>query len=63
MSSSSTEYYVSAKWATGLVVVNNEIIIETCPIWYKFKGQPFSNLLKWLKNTGEVIVYEYPSRS
>ena len=43
------DYYVSSKRGTGMVTVENEVIVDTPPIWRKFIRQPLDNLLFWLK--------------
>lgn len=43
-------YWVSSSIGTCFVEVNNNLIINTCPLWNRFKGQPFINLLNWLSN-------------
>lgn len=45
-----TEYWVSCKWATGYVSVNDKMeILNTAPVWKRFIGQPINNLLRWLR--------------
>jgi hypothetical protein len=40
-------YWCSAGFATFLVQVDHDYIINAAPIVRKFIGQPFNNLLKW----------------
>ena len=44
-------YWVSCKWATCFVKVDDSNkVIETSNIWRKFTGQQLDKLLNWLKN-------------
>lgn len=54
-----TELWVSSAWATGLVVVDDDgIIIDSAPVWKKFRGQAIESLTKWLKKKSEVRIVE-----
>ena len=43
------DYWVTCPYATGMVSVEKEIIIIAPPIWRKFIGQRFDNLIKHFK--------------
>lgn len=50
-----TAWWLSTNRMTVGVTTNSEdIIVETAPIVYKFKGQPLTSLLRWLSKQGEV---------
>lgn len=45
-----TSYYISCTYATGLVTINEEgIILDTCPIWKRYIGEPIEYFIKNLK--------------
>jgi len=44
-------YWVSSSRGTCWVCVRPDGIISDCAaLWKKFKGQPFTNLIKWLRD-------------
>lgn len=50
-------YYVSAKFFTCAVVVDDDgIILKSAPIVRRFIGQSFENLMRWTQH--EAIVKE-----
>lgn len=49
-------WYVSTNYATGLVVTQNDLIIDTAPIWNKFIGQKAVNLKQFLSNKNKEVV-------
>lgn len=52
-------YWVSASWATARVDVENDWIVDTAPIFERFIGQRFVNLLTWLqRNSKEAVRFE-----
>lgn len=54
-----TDLYVSCSWATGLVVIDDEgIIVDTAPVWKRFRGQCIEALTSWLKKKSEILVVE-----
>jgi hypothetical protein len=51
------DFWISSLWATGWVQVDDEgIIIDTAPVWKKFRGQCIEALTTWLKKKSEVKV-------
>lgn len=53
MFSNLRNWYFSSDYATGYVKSDeNNIIIETCPIWKKFIGQHIKNLADFLRRKG-----------
>lgn len=42
-------YWVRGTFFTAFVGVKNGVIVETAPILWKFRGQPFANLASWSK--------------
>ena len=51
-----TWYWVSTNWATGGVEVDKDkFIMTTPPIWNKFLGQSFGNLIGWLQNNSRRL--------
>lgn len=42
-------YWLSTIKMTGFAETNNSIIVDTSPIFKRFKGQPIHNLRKWLQ--------------
>lgn len=42
-------YWMSTNKATGLVTTYQGVIVETPPIWSKFKGQETQYLIGWLR--------------
>jgi hypothetical protein len=52
-----TNFWISCSWATGFVQVDDEgIIIDTAPVWKRFKGQCIESLTSWLKKKSEVKI-------
>lgn len=53
------EYEVSNKRMTGLVVIDEKgTIVDVAPVFHRFKGQPFGNIVRWLSKMGETHVYK-----
>lgn len=53
-------WWFSTKFATGYVCSNeNNVIIETCPIWRRFMGQHIKNLADWLRSKGGFKYHEF----
>ncbi len=49
-------FYVSASWATGGVAVDSKRCIKWAPaVWWRFRGQPLSNLTRWLRKNGAPV--------
>lgn len=49
-------YWVSCNWVMVLVSVDsNNKIVNCVPIWKKFLGQNFNNLIGWINNKSYVI--------
>lgn len=40
--------WISTPRFTVFVTVKDSFIVDTAPILYRFKGQPFTNLYQWL---------------
>jgi hypothetical protein len=52
-----TRLWVSSPKGTCFVNTDdNTIIVDTAPLWRKFKGQPLGNLIRWL---GKDVRVEY----
>lgn len=47
---SNGEYWLSTPKFTALAIVNNDIIVDSAPIFNKFINQPAINLWTWLDN-------------
>ena len=53
------DLWVSCSWATGFVKIDDEgIIIDTAPVWKRFRGQCIEALTSWLKKKSEVKIVE-----
>jgi hypothetical protein len=53
------KWWVSHPKFTGQVETDAlQIVTSTPPVWRTFVGQPFSNLLGWLKRLGPGLKYE-----
>ena len=50
------QYWLSCPFMTIWVMVHGSTIIDTAPIARRFIGQPFSNIIRWAKRTGEIRV-------
>ena len=48
------DYLINTEKVTGRVTTKDLIIIETPPIWRKFKGETFLVLINWLGTKGWV---------
>lgn len=46
------------RYVTAFVKEMNGIIIDTAPVWHKFKGQPLTALLRWLESKGNYKIEE-----
>ena len=51
-------FQVSTPKMTCLVEVEGGVIVRTAPILYKFTGQKWGNLIKWLRKQGRLRVVE-----
>lgn len=40
-------YWIDTGWACGGVIVCDDIIVESAPIFKRFIGQPVVNILNW----------------
>jgi len=50
-----TTRWLSTKWATVRVDTEDGIIVQTAPIFKRFEGQPFMNLVNWLTSKGDIV--------
>jgi len=50
-------YQFSSAKFTVYVKMEDGIIIDTAPVTRKFIGQPYSNLVYWMKKFGDVKFY------
>ena len=52
-------YYLSSEMFTGRVETNSRMLVtDAAPVWYKFIGQPLSNLVDWLDSRGGLVIEE-----
>ena len=51
MQTSMTEYLLDTKWACGLIIVRDGIIVDGAPIFRKFFGQSIDKISKIYKIT------------
>lgn len=50
-------YYISCRWATGGVKIDDyDNIIKAPPIWRRFLGQSYFNLINWLKHRNNNLI-------
>lgn len=52
------DYWISCNRMTGLVKVEDNIIISGAPVFRKFMGQNFDNLKKWINKFNNVKIKE-----
>lgn len=53
-----TRWVVTREWTVRVTVDERGVIVDAAPLVRKFRGQPFSNLLRWAKQQGLVAVEE-----
>jgi len=53
-----TYWIVTSRWTARVTVNDRGVITAAAPLVRKFRGQPFSNLLGWAKQSGLVAVEE-----
>ena len=47
--------WISSPMATGIITTENNIIVEAPPIWHKFLGSHYINLVTWLRTKNKNI--------
>ena len=52
------DYWVSTKRMTFWVEVTDGVISDSAPIGRKFIGQPYTNLIAWLRRQGGLQTQE-----
>jgi hypothetical protein len=56
-----THWWISTPKITGLVSVKNGIIVDTCPVWWRWRGQRFDKFYHtfrvqfWSKFLAEIL--------
>ncbi len=48
------DYWVSSRKGTCWVKIERGVVKDTSNLWKRFKGQPFGNLVRWLKDATVV---------
>jgi hypothetical protein len=51
-------YYVSTKLCTGLVIVENNLIKNTCPFWYRWIRKSWDDFAVYMATKDPKIIVE-----